>query len=149
MPALPRVYGVLGLPSGPVAIMSDKAGGTQKKVREGDMIGEFKLAKLDLQRLTLQWNDKTVDKSIDELLDRTAVAAPEAAPRGAAPAAAQAAPPTQSGPPQFGIEIGAPGSSVRACKPDDSSPAGTVLEGYKKTIEKTPFGDACRWLQAK
>ena len=103
-----------------------------------------------LQKISLQWRDKTVDKSIDELLDRAAVvaAAPETPQRSATPAAAPP-PPAPSGAPQFGVEIGAPGNSVRACRPDDASPAGTVLEGYKKSIEKTPFGDACRWLQNK
>ena len=151
MPPLPRVYGVLGLPSGPVAIVSEKSGGPQKKVRQGDTIGEFKVVKLDTQRITLQWNDKTVDKSIDELLDRVAVAAaPEPAPRGAAPAAS--APPPPSGPPapaQFGVEIGDATRSIHACKADDNSPAGTVVEGYKKVMEPTPFGTACRWLQQK
>ena len=35
MPALPRVYGVMGLPSGAVAIMSDKPGGEQKRDARG------------------------------------------------------------------------------------------------------------------
>jgi hypothetical protein len=151
MPALPRVYGVMGLPSGPVAIMSDKAGGPQKRVRAGDMIGDFKVAKLDTQKISLQWMDKTVEKSIDELLDRTAVAAaaPEPPARGAPAASTTVVPAGPAVPPQIGIEIGAPGHSVRACKSDDASPAGTVLEGYRKSIEHTPFGDACRWLSDK
>ncbi len=80
MPALPRVYGVMGLPSGTVALMSDKPGGDQKNVRQGETIGEFKVAKLDTQRITLQWQDKTIEKPIDELLDHTVVAAVAAAP---------------------------------------------------------------------
>ena len=124
MPALPKVYGVLGLPSGAVAIMSEKSGAPQKKVRETEMIGEFKVAKLDTQKITLQWNDKTVEKSIDELLDRTAaVVAAEPAARGAAAAPPPVTPAGPPPPPQFGIEIGAPGHSVRACKRDDTSPA--------------------------
>jgi hypothetical protein len=143
MPALPHLYGVLGLPSGAVAIMSDRAGGAQQKVRVGGMIGEFKLAKLDTQRITLEWHDKTVEKSIDELLDHSV-------PVEAAPGVAAAAPPpaaAPSGPPKLGIEIGPAGHSVRACLQTDGSPAGTVLDGYKKTIENTPFGAACRWQQ--
>ena len=150
MPALPRMYGVLGLPSGAVAIMAEKAGATQKKVRVGDEVGEFKIAKLNTERITLQWRDKTVDKSVDELLDRTAVptAATEAPARvAAAPApAAPAGPPV---PPQFGIEIGDASRSIHACKPDDTSPVGTVLDGHTKVSEPTPFGTACRWLQNK
>jgi hypothetical protein len=148
MPALPRVYGVMGLPSGAVAIMSDKPGGVQKRIRVDDTIGEFKVAKLDTQRITLKWMDKTVDKSIDELLDRGTgpASAPEPAAR-AAPAAA-AAPPPSAPPvnPALGIEIGPPGHSIRACKGDDTSPVGTVFDGYKKSKEPTPFGEACRWL---
>jgi hypothetical protein len=149
MPALPKVYGVLGLPSGPVAIMSEKSGSPQAKVRTGEHIGEFTVAKLDSQRITLQWNDKTVEKTIDELLDRASVttAAPDPA-RGAPVAAAPPPPSGPAAPPEFGIEIGAPGHSVRACKDQsvETSPPGTILGGYKKSKEHTPFGDACRWL---
>jgi hypothetical protein len=139
---------VMGLPSGAVAIMSEKAGGTQNKVRVGDSIGEFKIAKLDTQRITLQWKDKTVEKSVDELLDRTVipVAAPESAHAALAAAREPSGPPV---PPQFGVEIGDTGRSIRACKPDDTSAAGTALEGYTKHVEPTPFGNACRWLQDK
>lgn len=148
MPALPKVYGVLGLPSGAVAIMSEKSGAVQQHVRENDNIGEFKIAKLSPQKITLQWHDKTVEKSIDELLDRAPVAAaPEPPARAAAAAAPANQPAGPAVPPQFGVEIGPPGHSVHACKGDDTSPAGTVLEGYKKTIENTPFGQACRWQQ--
>lgn len=149
MPALPKVYGVMGLPSGAVALMSEKPNGAQKRVREGEDIGEFKVIKLDTQKITLKWMDKTVEKSIDELLDRQAAvaSAPEPPPRVAA-APAPAAAPADSKPvdPKLGIEIGPPGHSIRACKGDDATPAGTVVEGYKKSIENTPFGQACRWL---
>ena len=150
MPALPKVMGVMGLPSGPVAIMSEKAGAPAKRVRAGENIGEFKVAKLDTQKITLTWMDKTVEKTIDELLDRQAVAAPatDLPPRGAPAAAVAPAPSGPPAPPEFGIEIGAPGHSVRACKDQsvETSPPGTVIAGYKKSVEDTPFGKACRWL---
>lgn len=149
MPALPHLYGVLGLPSGAVAIMSDKAGAPQKKVRAGESIGEFKIAKLDQQRITLLWNDKTVDKSVDELLDRSApppAAAAPVAPSGAAPA--PAAPAQAPGPKDMGVMIG---DGVRACidQSKETAPAGTVVDGYKKVKEMSPFGEACRWIQQK
>ena len=147
MPALPHLYGVLGLPTGAVAIMSEKGGGPQKKIRVGDPIGEFKIAKLDTERITLDWKGKLVEKTIDEMLDRTVVAA--AADAGPA-RAALAAPPPPSGPPGMGVEIGASGQkSVRACldQTTETSPPGTVLEGYVKTSRPTPFGPACRWEQ--
>ena len=154
MPALPKVYGVLDLPSGPVAIMSDKSGAPQQKVRVNEKIGEFTVAKLDSQRITLTWMDKTVEKSIDELLDRQAAvasaqaAAAAAPPPQAAPAAASTST-SPSLPPELGLEIGDASRSIRACKGDDKSPPGTEIAGYKKSVEHTPFGDACRWLQSK
>lgn len=41
------------------------------------------------------------------------------------------------------------GGGVKACVPGDDSPAGTVVDGYKKVIEATPFGTACRWIAVK
>ena len=38
---------------------------------------------------------------------------------------------------------------TKACVPGDNSPAGTVLNGYTKVIEATPFGNACRWVAAQ
>jgi hypothetical protein len=149
MPALPHLYGVLGLPSGPVAIMSDKAGGTQQKVRQGENIGEFKIAKLSQQRITLTWNDKTVDKSVDDLLDRTPPPAPVAVAATTPGGNLGAPPPTaDKAPAGMGIQIG---DGVRACLDQNSetSAVGTVLEGYTKVKEKTPFGEACRWIQTK
>jgi hypothetical protein len=35
---------------------------------------------------------------------------------------------------------------VKNCQAGDTSPAGTVVDGYKKVIEQTPFGRACRWI---
>jgi hypothetical protein len=35
---------------------------------------------------------------------------------------------------------------MKACQPGDTSPAGTVVDGYKKIVEQTPFGPACRWI---
>jgi hypothetical protein len=41
-----------------------------------------------------------------------------------------------------GIDIG---GSVRACSPGDSSPPGTIMGGYRKLVNDTPFGQSCRW----
>ena len=38
------------------------------------------------------------------------------------------------------------GNSTKNCTPGDNSPAGTVVDGYKKVVEATPFGNACRWI---
>src|SRR6202789_2093084 len=43
MPPLPVVYGVLTLPSGTKAVMSERAGTASRPVHVGDAIGDFKV----------------------------------------------------------------------------------------------------------
>jgi hypothetical protein len=33
--------------------------------------------------------------------------------------------------------------------PGDTTPAGTVRDGYRKLVTQTPFGNACRWELVK
>jgi hypothetical protein len=157
MPPLPVVFGVMGLPSGTKAIMAEKAGAASRTVHAGDTIGAFKIVALDTQNVTFDWDGKDVSRKIEDLIDRSS--APTA---NAQPAAGAAAPPAQGpnnpAPPppvaaptsakDLGVELGAAGKpSSRACAPGDSSPAGAVVDGYRKTISKTPFGSVCRWEQ--
>jgi hypothetical protein len=145
MPPLPVVYGVLGLASGTKAIMSEKTGAAGKPVQVGDTIGEFRIAALDPQTVTFDWDGKQISRKIEELIDRagpapTGGAAPAVA-QANAPAVRQAAAPVVSGP---GKEV--PGQSSRPCVPGDTSLPGTVAGGYKKTGTRTPFGVmGCRW----
>jgi hypothetical protein len=37
------------------------------------------------------------------------------------------------------------GRGFKVCDPNDNTPAGTVVDGYRKIVNATPFGDACRW----
>ena len=41
-----------------------------------------------------------------------------------------------------GVDIGA---GLHACQPGDTSPPGTIAQGMRKLVTKTPFGDTCRW----
>jgi hypothetical protein len=41
------------------------------------------------------------------------------------------------------------GNSTRACVPGDTTPPGTVQDGLRKVVSKTPFGESCRWEPAK
>lgn len=169
MPSLPVLYGVLGLPSGTRAIMAEKRGEPSKPVRAGDTVGEFKVVSLDTRRVTFDWDGQQISKPVDDLIDRSAAAPGVAASPAAAPPApsspAQApagglAPVTSSNTagaaastnvtsPKIGREVGAPGVSVRGCVAGDNSPAGTVIEGYRKQIVSTPFGNQCSWIPAK
>ncbi len=148
MPPLPVVYGVLGLPSGTKAIMAEKAGVPGRPVREGDRVGEFLIASLDPQSVTFDWDGKKIPKKIDELIDRSSAPVEGAGQAGAtnnAPAAPKPAVEmnVKAGP---GKDIG---GGYRACAAGDSSPAGAIVDGYRKNIVKSPFGDSCNWTQVQ
>ena len=168
MPPLPVLYGVLGLPSGTRAIMAEKRGDPSRPVRAGDTVGEFKIVSLDTHRVTFDWDGQAISKPVDDLIDRS-TAAPSAAgpPAPAAPAPSAAPPPPSGGlapvtssnaagsaasnvtSPKIGKEVGAAGVSVRGCVSGDNSPAGTVIDGYRKQVVSTPFGNQCSWIPAK
>ena len=48
---------------------------------------------------------------------------------------------------RLGIDpkLGKDAGGVRTCVAGDTSPPGTVLEGYKKVVTRTMFGETCRW----
>jgi hypothetical protein len=150
-PPFPVAHGVMlwgGVP--PTIVLSEKAGGPQKGYHAGESIGQWKLVDLDSSYVDLEWEGKEFKKRIDELIDRTPIVEVSAPPAATAAKAAQAAPAAKdlssgshSGP---GIDTG---GGFRACIPDDTSPAGTVVDGMKKVVSATPFGSVCRWEQSK
>ena len=146
MPPLPLLYGVMNLPDGATAIMSETGGARHLGVRAGDKVGEFKLLDVSSEDITLEWEGKELVKRVDELIDRSGPQAVSEAPtpRAAAPAAqAQAqAQPTPKGDASPGAELN---NRIRACQPGDASPAGTVSNGFRKVVSTTPFGNQCRW----
>ncbi|MDP9054424.1 MAG: hypothetical protein M3N93_09015 [Acidobacteriota bacterium] len=154
MPSLPVVYGVLGLPSGTKAIMAEKKGGDSRPVHAGDTIGEFKIASLDPQTVVFDWDGKQIRKKIEDLIDRSSAAVPAAATVTGPQASAQpSAPPrpvaaTAAAAPGQDVPT-APGMSEKSCVPGDTSPAGTMVDGYRKSVTPTPFGPICRWLKSQ
>jgi hypothetical protein len=148
-PPFPVAHGVMiwdGVP--PTIVLSEKAGGPQKGYRPGDIIGPWKLVSVDSSYADFEWDGKEFKKPIDELIDRTPVTqAPPPAPIAAAKPA-QAA--TQS---LSNASHGGPGMDVgggfKACNSDDGSPDGTVVDGMKKFVTATPFGNACHWEPSK
>jgi hypothetical protein len=147
-PPFPVARGVMlwgGVP--PTIVLSDKAGGQQRGYHPGEKIGEWKIASIDNSYVVFEWNGKQFKKRIDELLDRTPLTMAEApAPAGPAgppkPAQSLAANAT-TGP---GIDTGA---GLKGCVAGDKSPAGAVVDGYKKVVSATPFGSSCQWEQVK
>ncbi len=145
MPPLPVVYGVLGLPSGTKAIMSEKPGLASRSVRIGDTIGEFTIASLDPQNVVFDWDGKQISRKIEDLIDRSngAVAgAPQSA--AAQPGGASLSLP-QSKPAAAGPGKETPGQSTRPCVAGDNSPAGTVADGLQEERNTLPVRHC--WLQ--
>lgn len=141
MPPLPSFHGAMNLGDGQVAVMSVGTGPYQE-VRPGGKIGDFKLVDVNTRQITLEWDGQLIRKRIDELQRRAAAesgsVARTAQPAAPAPAAVPA-PPTAMGP---GFDMG---RGERACAPNDTNPAGTVTDGYRKVVSTTPFGQSCRW----
>jgi hypothetical protein len=154
MPPLPVVYGVLGLPSGTKAIMAEKRGEPSRSVHAGDTIGEFKIAALDPLNVTFDWDGKQISRKIEDLIDRStgpgAAGVQSAAVQTGGNAAVQVTP---TPPPQITTVAPAPGrdtgGGTRSCLPGDTSPSGTVVNGYKKSSVATPFGPTCNWTQVQ
>ena len=151
MPPLPVVYGILTLPSGTQAIMSERAGVASRPVRVGDAIGDFKVLAMDSRQITFDWEGKQLERTIDELESHSSAPAPGAANVAAGPAVPP--PPAPSGPPTsaaIGQDIGTPDAPARACKDGDKSAPGTIVDGYRKTGVASPFGVmGCTWVPNK
>lgn len=146
-PPFPVAHGVMlwqGVP--PTIVLSEKANGPQKGYHPGDTVGPWKLVDLDQSYASFEWDGKEFKKRIDELIDRNAVA--EAAQSVVAQAAPKPATQTLSssstnGP---GVDLG---SNFRGCQQGDTSPSGTVVDGMKKVVTATPFGQNCHWEKAQ
>ena len=147
LPPLPVVHGVMDIGDGPIVMMSEKSGGRHRGVHVGEKIGEFKLVSVNKDDLVLGFEDRTVKKTLQELIDRGGAEAVAAAgqnvPAGGAPIAA-AAPVVSK--PEPGVKLT---EDTATCQTGDPSPAGAVVNGMRKVVFQTPFGNACRWEAVK
>lgn len=150
MPPLPVAYGVMDLGGGPTAILAEKAGATHRGYRPGEKIGAFKIVAMNNREILFDWNGQPVKKTLEELADHrptmtSSGSTAEPAPAAAA-AAAQPATKVLGGVAGPGADLG---NQTRACAPGDTSAAGAVVDGMRKVVTKSPFGDVCRWEPVK
>jgi hypothetical protein len=154
MPELPNVFGVMNLGFGPTVFMS-LGGNPQQGYKVGDTIGEFKLVAASSKELTFTWEDKSVTATLEELLARARPAQAQQANPAAAISRPGAQPDFSLPPPVKPPENvkAAPGSDIggdrRGCVPGDSSPSGTVVDGWRKTSAQYAFGPICFWEKAR
>ncbi len=145
MPPLPVAHGVLDLGAGPTVILSERPDSPQRGYRVGEQFGEFVIAEIAPDYIVFEWEGREVRRSLEQLKPKEK---PEQPPQVAA--AKPDKPPESKSAVLSDTEKPGPsdidmGGGIRACKPGDPSPPGTVVGGYKKVVTQTPFGKVCRW----
>lgn len=149
LPPLPHFYGAMNFGDGPRVILA-LPGQRQKTYVAGDKVGDFLLAAIEPSGLVFRWEDREIRKRFDELRDSSG--APDPAQHGQSSASAQMTP-------QQGVSNVASvstieerkgpgdeaGENYRYCQPGDSTPPGTVVDGYRKVLKRSPFGQQCLW----
>lgn len=152
MPPLPVAYGVMDLGAGPAAILAEKPGAAHRSYRPGEKIGAFKIVAMNNREILFDWDGQPVKKTLEELADHRPTMTATGGTADAAPAPAAAATSAQPTVKSLG-EAKGPGADLgnqtRACAPGDTSAPGTVQDGMRKVVTKSPFGDVCRWEPVK
>jgi hypothetical protein len=151
MPELPAVYGVMDLGAGPTVFMAYSSAG-QQGYRLGEKLGEFTLLAADQKNVTFEWEGKKITRTLDELRStKEAAPAPSPAPSSSSGNAFSAAAPPPPKPPENVRPAPGPdiGGGQRGCVFGDSSPDGTVIDGYKKVSRNYMTGRICYWEPVK
>jgi hypothetical protein len=155
MPPLPRAYGAMDFGGGPRVFLSSKPGDPQRPYAPGDQIGDFKLLAISRAGVVLEWEGKEVAASFEQMKD-TAAAQPRAAQAPAPRQQPQPATASREAPPSTGLQTvaaspatpgrPAPGDGPRrGCAPGDSTPVGTIVDGFRRKVIDTPMGKGCFW----
>lgn len=141
MPALPILRGVMGLPSGMIALLSETAAARNVGVHVGEMIGPFKLHSVTRDQISFEWTDKIVTKRVSEMMYN----APDSVASAPQASAVNATAATSTAPGKPGVDIVGGSNGYKVCNPNDPSPNGTVADGMKKVVTPNPFGTSCHW----
>jgi type II secretory pathway component PulC len=147
VPAFPVAFGVMDFGRGPSVILSEKPGGSSRGYSAGDKVGEFTLVAVAADEVVFEFDGRKFPKKLRELKPESSgppAPAVDSGPRATAVSVQSAVP--------LAVDTG-PGAQlsdeVKACVPGDTSPAGTVRDGFVKVLNKTPFGSQCRWERTK
>lgn len=169
-PALPVLSGVINFGEGPIALMADDVKADPRPVNVGEKVGEYTFLGFSGEKLKLAWQGEEIEVSPDRLAgdpeggsragSRSATAGGNSSTSAARRAAANRRQATRAeantqqpaaetrkiigGRHNIGTEI-RPG--VFRADPKDSSPAGTEYEGYRKVVNRTPFGNQSWWVR--
>ena len=168
MPALPHYYGQIRFGGPPVVILGSATGSDQKGYSAGEKVGDFKVVSFDRESITFEWNSQSLVRHLDDLKPKEASApAPSGPPptvgMGINPPGTQ--PPLQQAQTRSITSIGGSDSSSSDsapaqfgalltngnynCKPEDTTPIGTVANGFKKSTYYSMMGPTCTWEPVK
>jgi len=147
MPPFPKSNGVM-MWIDPRIILTAHAGEGQKIYKFGDKVGDWEIVKFDSKTITLSWHDKEVTKELAELVDNNPIAAPVQTPAPSS-GGGGGVKVVGSGGGTEAKPVGDYGNGTRACAPGDTSPNGTVVDGFKKVVVANPFGVSCHWEPVK
>jgi hypothetical protein len=138
----------MDLGGGPTVILGEKPGAPSRGYALGAKVGEFTLVSMENDEVVFEWDGKQFKKNLRELKPApgSEAAAPVAVAARPAAAPVQTQVVSSSPDPGPGAELTA---DLKACVPGDTSPSGTVRGGYRKVVNATPFGQACRWELVK
>jgi hypothetical protein len=150
MPPLPRYYGQIHFGGDPVVILSSAAANDQKSYAVGEKIGAFTVVAFDKDSITFDWDGKQVERSLTDLKPKDPQApqqqqqssAPPPQPAQSSVVAIGASPSASTVPPGLGIDVG---GGYYGCKAGDTSPSGTIVDGYRKVQNMGLMGSSCRW----
>jgi hypothetical protein len=152
MPPLPAYHGQIRIAE-PIVILSNAAT-PQKSYHTGDKIGPFEIVSFDRDKIAFKWNDQTVERKLADLTPK------EAAPELTQPIAATQFPPSQQQSQSQSKSLGGSsdlsnkvdsvigvdmGANNRGCVTGDTSPAGTIVSGMKKVMNRGLMGTSCFW----
>jgi hypothetical protein len=153
MPALPYYYGQLHFGGPPVIELRGAAAKEQKGYEAGEKVGEFTVVSFDHDTVTLEWNGEQIVRNLADLKPKEsspaqtqAAAPPPPASQSTAVVAIGASNPASNIPSVVGIDVG---GGYYGCKADDTTPSGTIVNGYQKTSVRGLMGNSCRWEQVK
>ena len=153
MPALPHYFGQMHFGGPPVVVLSSATANDQKSYGVGEKIGEFTVVAFDQETITFDWDGKQVERNLADLrpkeaqLPQQAAAPPPQPAQSGSMVAIGAGTTANKPPPAVGADMG---GGFHACtNPDDGSPSGTVVGGYRKVINQGLMGKSCYWEQMK
>ncbi len=150
MPDLPTANGAMTFNGETSVFLTLRSGAGQKVYRAGDSVGPFKLVAVNTKDIVFEWEGKRIEKTLSELKPRENFVAQNSSVNSAAP------PPSQSVVSVAGsgtTDKSTPGVDTgigqRTCQVGDTSPNGTVVNGFRKIISPSMMGTSCHWEAVK